>query len=172
MLQVGLEERLENAQRVLAKLDRYAWPEEWPAKPGMASFDDEIVDAWKVILEGGKPPKEAREDLRLFVTWRQSVMAVESNAIGALQLLVACVNVFELAHWDPQAEEVRAFIERQYRCRLPVPCPDAHTDWVRRYAERFGQNRELLPLHLRRMTRPPKNRQGVPLPPEQGELDV
>ena len=166
-LRVGLEERLENAQRVLANLESYGWPGDWPPKPGMALFDDELVDAWRVIQEGGKPTREQREDLKLFLTWRQSVYALESKLAGALQLLVATVNVLELSKWDDQAAQVRAFILDRYGCKLPEPCPHAFTDWVREYANRFAQNRTLLPLHLRKMTKAPKARRDAT---EQGEM--
>lgn len=162
MLTVGLDERLENARRVLANLAAYDWAplSEWPPKPSALGpvFDDELIALYQTKERGEKTMREQDTQLRVLGAWKVSVREVESRMASNLQLLAAAVNIFELASWEPEAEQVRAFIGRRYSCRLPVPCPEAFAGWVRVWAERFSQNRDLLPLNLRRMVRTRKPR--------------
>lgn len=162
ILQVGTDERLENAQRVVAHLEPYGWLDEdhWPQRPTEIAgvFDDELVKYYRQREDGQKLTKDETTALRELSRWRHAVVCIEAKLISNLQLLVATVSIFEQAHRAEQAEQVRAFIEEQYRCLLPVPCPHPWCDWTRRYVSWFAQHRVLLPLHLRKMTKPPSER--------------
>ncbi len=173
LLTIGQDERLENARRVLANLAAYDWAptSEWVQKPSELGpvFDDELIAAHQSKERGEKIMKEREAQLKVLGTWKVAVRAVESRMASNLQLLAATVNIFETAQWEPEAEQVRMFIGQRYSCRLPVPCPDAFTGWIRIWADRFSQNRELLPLNLRRMVRTRKPR-AVDEPSTQAEL--
>lgn len=50
-----------------------------------------------------------------------------------------------------EADRVRQFLVTHYRAELPRPAPKSFTDWAEKWADKYSQNREVLPLALRTM---------------------
>lgn len=151
------EERLQNALRVVDVLTEYK-PNEFPERPELLTYDDgQLVEAYKARDRGDKVAKNAKEQLRYFGAWRNAVWRVESQNAGSVLLLGAVVRVLEASE-EPEhpekAKGVRSFLRHYYRCSAPSPIPDDDR-WLARWSVRFSQNRELLPIWLRRMTAPP-----------------
>ncbi len=141
-------------ENVTGDLSRYA-PGEWPQRPAVLTYDDgQIVDAWKSKERGDRIGKEVKAQLEYFGAWRTAVFNVEGFGASNLQLLMSVLVRLEHADDWEQVERVRAFVKQWYRFVPPAPMT---TDlrWQARAAERFSENRRLLPIWLREMTRPP-----------------
>ena len=82
---------------------------------------------------------------------------MESTATGRLQTCLGSLWTLEqLEDREADAQRIRGHIWEQFKCSVPRPCPPIYSGWIRRYCEHFGKNFKLLPVHLRKMTRPPE----------------
>lgn len=145
-----------NVDSLLANLASFKFPE-LPERPEALRYTDQ--ELWSAHRKGEREEKLVREDkeqLQLLGSWRSAVRQLESRAAGNLLAMLGVLQRLERAQRNSEAWELREFIRKQYRCRVPEPCP-AYSGWLRRFAEHFGRDYELVPMHLRRMTRPPED---------------
>jgi hypothetical protein len=151
---VSLEVRLRGAVEVAANLAPYA-PTGFPERPEVLTYDDgQLVEAYRAREYGDKMSKAAGEQLRYFGAWRTAVWRIEAHQEGTLVMLAGAINALELGdRWD-LAKVIREFIRQHWRASLPEPVPSSGR-WVYGWAQRFSQNRTVLPLWLRTMTKPP-----------------
>lgn len=157
-------DRLANADALLANLGRFGWPE-MPERPENLQSDQELWTAYRKLDRGDKLSKEDKEQLRLLSNWRSAVLHIETKTAGRLLTIVSCLRTLEQAcRIEPgepprptrtdDAERLRAHLSEQFHARYPSPAPP-YSRWVCLWAEHFARNYVLLPMHLRKMTRPP-----------------
>lgn len=145
-----------NEDSLLANLALFRFPE-LPERPEALRYSDqELWNAHRKLQREEKIVREDREQLQLLGSWRSAVRQQESRAAGRLLAMLGVLQRLEKRQRNSEAWELREFIRAQYRCRVPEPCPN-YTSWLRRFAEHFSTDRELLPMHLRKMTRPPED---------------
>ena len=153
-MQIRPEEARERALQVVTNLSGYK-PREFPDRPELLHYDDaQIVEAYKARHRGEKVSAAAREQLRYFGQWRSAIWTVEEQHAGNLVLLASVVRALEANERPDEAKGVRSFLREHYHCSLPDQVP-ALDKWVYGFGTRFGENRRLLPLWLRKMSRPP-----------------
>jgi hypothetical protein len=159
--EINEEVLLANAESLLANLALFRYPE-LPERPEALRYSDqELWTAHRKREREEKIVREDREQLQSLGSWRSAVRILESRAAGYLLAMLGVLRRLETTQRNSEAGELREFIRAQYRCRVPEPCP-AYTSWLRRFAEHFAMNRDLLPMHLRRMTRPPEGEGWLP----------
>ena len=159
--ELSAEVLMANADSLLANLASFRYPE-LPERPEALRYSDQ--ELWTVYRKREREEKIVREDreqLQLLGSWRSAVRTLESKAAGNLLAMLGVLHRLEQTRRNSEAWELREFIRVQYRCRVPDPCP-TYTSWLRRFAEHFAMDRELLPVHLRRMTRPPEGAGWLP----------
>lgn len=139
---------------MVRNLDRFA-PQAFPLRPEIVTYDDnQLVEAYQA-KDHGKLGKAASEQLRYFAAWRVAVWRVEGIHEGNLIVLAAAIGALELGgDHHREVTQLRAFVRQHWRCSLPDPVPGNRL-WVERWAVRFAQNRRVLPLYMRTMTKPP-----------------
>ncbi len=145
-----------NVDSLLANLAAFRYPE-LPERPEALRYSDqELWTAYRKREREEKILGEDRTQLQLLGSWRSAVRNLESQAQGRLLTMLGVLRRLEQAQRNSEAWELREFIRAQYRCRVPEPCP-AYSDWLRRFTAHFAADRELLPIHLRKMVRPPED---------------
>jgi hypothetical protein len=156
-----------NAEECLVYISKFGWPDTWPERPEALTFDDlELWHAYRKHDRGERLGKEETEQLTLLHSWRAAVWTVESTASARLKTLCSVLNTFESQGRAEEAARVRRWIRQQFRCELPLPCPHRADAWLGRFVEHFGRNFKLLPVHLRKNTKPPEDYQPAE-PPQQ-----
>ncbi len=152
---VSVEEQAGVADGVLADLGKYG-PGEWPGRPAVLTWDDgQIVDAHRKNEHGAKLTKEERAQLGFFGSWRGAIFKQESDNAGKLQVLLRVANYLEYAErWD-ELDQLQQFVRDWYHLPLPRSDMPQNPTWQAKLCERYSQNRALLPVWLRGMTRPP-----------------
>lgn len=166
---VALEEQARVADEVMANLGKWA-PGDWPSRPEVLTWDDgQIVNAYKA-WEHGKQRKEDRTQLGFFGAWKGAVLKVEADNAGKLQVLIRVATYLEHAErWD-ELDQLQEFVRDRYLMPLPRQNIPQNPTVQQRLCERYSQNRTLLPLWLRTMTRPPAGYEtaGAPKEKEKG----
>jgi len=144
--------RLKVSEDVLRRLDDYG-PGVLPGRPEAIDLSDfELRAASAKGRRGAKLVKKEREALALFGTWRATVRRIEAVGSGNLTMLLGLLNVCEAADRGEDAQRLRRFMLERYGASIPgPPAPYANTDWAERWADRYSQNREVLPLAMRTM---------------------
>lgn len=162
---VPLEQRVKSALDTVQQLGRYQ-PHLFPERPyGLAYDDAQLFEAYQQHSYG-QIGKSASEQLTLFAQWRNAVWKAEAHNEGNLLAVAMAIHNLETAG-DHQETVVRlrGFLREHYRCTLPDPVPGLRS-WVERWAVRFAQNRRILPLYMRTMTKPPTGygarKSGIP----------
>lgn len=156
MYQVTEQDLARNADQLLVHISKFSWPDNWPERPEALTFDDlELWHAYRKHDRGERMGKEETEQLTLAHNWRAAVWVVESQGHARLQSLVSVLNTLETLGRGEDGARVRKWIRQQFRCELPVPCPHRADQWTRRFCEHFARNFKLLPIHLRKNTKPP-----------------
>lgn len=152
---VSLEEQAQVTAGVMADLGKWG-PGEWPARPAVMTWDDgQIVDGHRKNENGIKLTKEERAQLGFFGSWRGAIFKQEADNQGKLQLLLRVSNYLEYAErWD-ELEQLLQFMRDWYHLPLPRCDIPQNPTWQVKVCERYSQNRALLPVWLRGMTRPP-----------------
>ncbi len=151
---MDLEQRIQNALDTLNQLDSFR-PKTYPERPEVLTYDDnQLYEAYQ-SEQHGKVSKAAGEQLRYFASWRSAVWRIEAHSEGNLIALASAIHNLELGgEHSSEIRILRAFVRDHYRCALPDPVPGVRS-WIERWAGRFAQNRRVLPLHMRTMSRPP-----------------
>ncbi len=152
---VGEEEQQRTVNEVMGDLGKWG-PGEWPARPQVLTWDDgQIVDGHRKNENGAKLTKEEHAQLGFFGTWRGAIFKQEDLNAGKLVLLLRVANYLEWKERWEELEQLQEFLRDWYHLPLPrVDIPQNPT-WQAKIAERYCQNRSLLPVWLRGMTRPP-----------------
>lgn len=152
---VSLQEQEQITNGVLADLGKYG-PGEWPSRPAVLTWDDgQIVDAHRKNEHGVKLTKEERAQLSFFGTWRGAIFKQESDNAGRLQVLLRVANYLEYAERWEDLDQLQQFVRDWYHLPLPRSDIPQNPTWQQKTCERYTQNRALLPVWLRSMTRPP-----------------
>lgn len=143
------------ANGVMADLSKYA-PGEWPNRPKVLSWDDgQIVEAHRKRENGLKMGKDELAQLSFFGTWRGAIFKIESDNAGKIVVLLRVACFLEWAErWD-EMDTLLQFLRDWYHLPLPRSDIPQNATWQAKMAERYAQNRTLLPAWLRSMVRPP-----------------
>jgi hypothetical protein len=148
------EALLANADALLASLDQWRWPG-LPARPEeLIQTDQELWQAFRKQDRGEKISTEDKKQLQLLGSWRSAVLDIEAKVQGRLLTVAGVLRLLEQHQRIDDAANLRSWLLEQYCCRLPEPCP-SYSNWLRGWAEHFGRDTVVLPVWLRRMTRPP-----------------
>jgi hypothetical protein len=167
---VSLEEQEQVANGVLSDLSKWG-PGEWPARPAVLTWDDgQIVDAHRKNEHGGKLTKDERAQLSFFGSWRGAIFKMEADNAGKIQVLLRVANFLEHAERWEDLEQLQQFARDWYHLPLPRSDIPQNPTWQVKICERYSQNRALLPVWLRGMTRPPPGHEtaGGPAPAKAG----
>jgi len=173
---------LANADALLLQIQEgsvyWKWPE-FPERPEALQSDQEVWTIYRKVDRGEKIGAEDRKQLQLLGSWRSAVFDLETQTGGRLLAIAGCIRTLEraervvggerqLCRLD-DAEALRHYLRQEFRCRLPVPVPGFERQgWVRMWADHCARNRNLLPDHLRKMTRPPADQGWTRPQPTQG----
>jgi hypothetical protein len=171
MGEVTLKERQQNADAYLEHMASFIWPTEFPERPAGLLYDDlELWTAHRKGERGEKLNREEREQLNMLSVWVGAVYGLEALSQGRLQTSIGVLTTLEASErWD-DVRRVRAHIYEQWRCTLPVPALPTYLDWTRRFCVHFSKNYRLVPMHLRRMTRPPEGAYTKPVAAQQTSI--
>lgn len=153
----SLEQRVEQALDVVKNLQGFS-PRVFPVRPEILTYDDNQLVEADQARQHGKLGKAAAEQLRYFGAWRQAVWHIEGHHEGGLIVLATAIANLEAGERS-EARTIRSFIREHWRCSLPEPVPQNRA-WIERWATRFAQNRQILPLYMRTMTKPPLGQGG------------
>lgn len=161
------QDLMDNADALLASLDRWVWME-LPQRPeALIQTDQELWNAWRKLERGEKVAREDKEQLHLLGTWRSAVLQIEAVMSGKLRTMVSILWRLEQNDRADDADLLRRHIRVQFKAALPEPCPEMSA-WIRGWCDYFARDTTLLPRHLRRMTRPPAEQGWKKAPAPQG----
>lgn len=135
---------------VLGNLENWR-PAEFPDRPATLTLtNDEIVDGLKARRRGANVSAETQAQLVMFGAWRAAVWRTELGNSGRLLVLLGVLD--RLASDEKSDVEVlhrvEEFVSEWYN-GLRVTYPIPYGQWRQRTAERYAENRALLPLGLR-----------------------
>lgn len=167
---VSLDDQARVADGVMTDLGKWG-PGEWPSRPAVLTWDDgQIVNAYK-DWENGKTKKDDRTQLGFFGAWKGAVLRVESDNAGKLVVLLRVACFLEHAERWEDLEKLQEFVRDWYHLPLPRQAIPQNATWHEKIAERYSQNRGLLPVWLREMVRPPPGYEtaGAPEKKEKGK---
>jgi hypothetical protein len=169
-------EQSQLADDVLADLGKWG-PGEWPQRPAVLTWDDgQIVMAHRKQERGDKLKKDEREQLSFFGAWRGAIYKQEADNAGKLKVLLRLHCYLESSERFEDLRQLREFVRDWYHMPLPEVVPQSMR-WQDAACDRYCQNRHLLPVWLRGMTRPPAGHEtatsgkpeepAAPPPPQQ-----
>jgi hypothetical protein len=155
---------------VLADLKSYV-PGSIPQRPEVLTYDDgQIYDARHKHDRGLKLSKEARAQLSYLSMWRMAVYREEQKRTGNLILLLGCIECLEAEDEYEGAKVIRAFVREHYKVATPDVVSSSWHMRVR-WANRYSQDRDVLPIHLRMDTPPPMGYGTRPNSPTESDDD-